>query len=436
MSDIQALVAAKGTRSSTSSRKKGEPLRIGMVAPPWFALPPVGYGGTEAVVATLVDKLVERGHHVVLVGAGHNGTAAQEFHALYETPPTARLGEPVPEALSAAHAHNVLEAAGVDIVHDNTLCGPLTAGSRKVPTVVTMHGPVAGENGQYHEMLGRSVSVVAISDAQRRTNARINWCATVHNAIDVASFPFREQKDDYVLWMGRFTPDKAPELAIDAARAAGRRIVLAGKLNEPAEHAFFDAHIRSRLGFGVEYVGEADAATKRELFAGARSLVFPIQWDEPFGIVMIEAMACGTPVVATRRGSVPEVVVHGETGVVVGGDADVNVVAEAIEAAEHLDARVCREHVEKRFDLSVMAMGYENVYRQLILGRQFFNDLNLRGSPTPEPAEMVGSITDRLRDVESGVTGSVGGLRRQDDRRLPASRPDSVSTTTVRRPCG
>ncbi|OCG74360.1 glycosyltransferase family 4 protein [Microbacterium sediminis] len=350
------------------------PLRIGMVAPPWFALPPAGYGGTEAVVAGLVDALVARGHEVVLVGAGTNGTRAQEFHAAYDAPPTARLGEPVPEAIAAAFARRALEEAGVDIVHDNTLCGPLLAGGRAAPTVVTMHGPVAGENGRYHELLGRSVSVVAISDAQRRANPRINWCGTVHNAIDVASFPLRERKDDLLLWIGRFSPDKAPHLAIDAARAAGRRIVLAGKLNERAEHAYFDAEVRPRLGRDAEYVGEADAALKRELFAAARALVFPIQWEEPFGMVMVEAMACGTPVVATRRGSVPEVVAHGHTGVVVDPDAGPRELAAAIAAAEELDPRECRRHAEQRFDLAVMAEGYERVYRSLLEPVELYED--------------------------------------------------------------
>ncbi|WP_261164743.1 glycosyltransferase family 4 protein [Microbacterium sp. Marseille-Q6965] len=337
-----------------------------MVAPPWFSLPPAGYGGTEAVVAGLVDALVARGHEVVLVGAGRNGTKAQEFHAAYDTPPTSRLGEPVPEAIAAAFARRALEEAGVDVVHDNTLCGPLLAGGRAAPTVVTMHGPVSGENGRYHELLERSVSVVAISDAQRRANPRINWCGTVHNAIDVASFPMRERKDDFLLWIGRFSPDKAPHLAIDAARAAGRRVVLAGKLNESAEHAYFDAEIRPRLGRGAEYVGEADASLKRELFAAARALIFPIQWEEPFGMVMVEALACGTPVVATRRGSVPEVVDHDRTGIIVDRDADARGLADAIVAAEGLDPHECRRQAEQRFDLAVMAEGYERVYRALV----------------------------------------------------------------------
>jgi len=350
------------------------PLRIGMVAPPWFSLPPTGYGGTEAVVAGLVDKLVERGHEVVLVGAGANGTAAQEFHAVYDTPPTGRLGQPVPEAVAAAYARRALEDAGVDVVHDNTLCGPLLATGRAMPTVVTMHGPVSGENGWYHELLGRTVSVVAISDAQRRANPRINWCGTVHNAVDVASYPMRADKDDYVLWIGRFSGDKAPHLAIDAAREAGRPILLAGKLNEPAEHAYFDAEVRPRLGHGVEYVGEADAVMKRELFAGARSLVFPIQWEEPFGMVMVEALACGTPVVATRRGSVPEVVADGETGIVVEPEADARRLAAAIDAADDLDPWTCRRHAERRFDLTVMAEGYERVYRSLLEPVDLYED--------------------------------------------------------------
>ncbi len=409
MSSTSVTSATEIRRLGSSGGGEERRLRIGMVAPPWFALPPAGYGGTEAVVATLVDKLVERGHDVVLVGAGTNGTAAQEFHCLYETPPTSRLGEPVPEALTAAHATHVLESAGVDIIHDNTLCGPLQAGRRKVPTVLTMHGPVAGENGRYHELLGNSVSVVAISDAQRRANPRINWCRTVYNAIDVASFPYRETKDDYVLWIGRFTADKAPDLAIDAARAAGRRIMLAGKMNEASEREYFDAHVRGRLGRDAEYVGEADAATKRELFAGARSLVFPIQWDEPFGMVMIEAMACGTPVVATRRGSVPEVVRHNETGVILPAHAGVRQIARAIDAAEDLRPETCREHTESRFDLAVMAAGYEDVYRTLVSRSKALGSVAPLGRVTSERTELRDRINPPHCDGDSAANAATLG---------------------------
>ncbi len=339
------------------------PLRIAMVAPPWFELPPVGYGGIESVVADLVDALVARGHEVTLVGAGRNGTRAQRFVQVFPEPPSQRLGEAMPEVLHAAAAARAIEGLDVDLVHDHCCAGPLLARGRRTPTVVTAHGPVTGEVGDYYRYLGDSIELVAISDAQRRLNPDLNWVGRVHNAIDVGTFPYREDKDDYVLFLGRFNPDKGAHLAIDAARRAGRRIVLAGKLNEAAEKAYFEAEIRPRLGRDAEYVGEADATTKRELFSGARCLVFPIQWEEPFGMVMVEALACGTPVAAIGRGSVPEVLEHGVSGIVV---PDASSFPGALERATELAPEACRRRAEEKFDLPVMAAGYERVLGMLV----------------------------------------------------------------------
>lgn len=349
---------------STTDREGPAPLHIGMVAPPWFEVPPRGYGGTEAVVAALVDELSALGHQVTLVASGRPRTSAAHFVRTYDEPPSDQLGSSaLPEVIQAAEAAEALGDLDLDIIHDHSLAGPLLARGRAIPTVTTMHGPVSGPNGDYYARLGTSVGVVAISDAQRQSTHALNWVGTVHNAIDVDSFPYRPEKDPDVLWIGRFCEDKGAHLAIDAARAAGRHIVLAGKLNEPAEREYFEREITPRLGPDVDYVGEADAHLKRELYARASCLVFPIQWEEPFGMVMVEAMACGTPVVATRRGSVPEVVADGRTGIIVD---DVGDLATAIARADDLDPAACRRRARLHFDLPVMAAGYVAVYRQLI----------------------------------------------------------------------
>lgn len=341
-------------------------LRIAMIAPPWFELPPRGYGGVEAVVAHLVDQLVLRGHQVTLVSSGEHGTLAQDAYSVYDTAPSDRLGTPQPEVAQAAAAAALIDELDVDLVHDHSLAGPLTARGRVIPTVVTVHMRPTGDYVPYFRSLDRTAELVAISDAQRALLPGVNWAGTIHNAIDVASYEVREDKDDYVLWIGRFIEMKAPHLAIDVARAAGRRIVLAGKCSEPRERAFFEAEVAPRLGPDVEYVGEADAATKRELYAGARCLVFPLQWEEPFGLVMVEAMACGTPVVALRRGAVPELVPHGVGGFVVD---DLEDMAKAVVEAEDLDPFDCRRIVEERFDLPVMAAGYERLFEDVLGAR-------------------------------------------------------------------
>jgi glycosyltransferase involved in cell wall biosynthesis len=337
------------------------PLRLVMPLPPWFDVPPPAYGGIESLVADLADALVARGHSVILVGAGVNGTRAR-FLRTYQVAPSHRVGEVMPEILHAAVVNRYLEELEVDVVHDHSLAGPLTAGARPTPTVVTTHGPCNGEMAAFYRHLDAGVSFVAISDSQRRLAPDLNWAGRVYNAVRVATYPFQAQKEDYVLFIGRFIAHKGAHLAIDAARAAGRRIVLAGKLREPCEQAYFDTEIRPRLGRDTEFVGEADARCKRALYAGAHCLVFPVQWEEPFGLVMIEAMACGTPVVAIGRGSVPEIVRDGVTGFVCDHTRRL---APAIDAAGELSARACRRHVARHFDVPAMAAGYEEVYSRL-----------------------------------------------------------------------
>ena len=339
-------------------------LRIAMVAPPWLPLPPKGYGGIESMCADLTDGLIARGHEVHLFGSGKDGTDA-EFVRTYHEPPIERIGESGPEIVHTARVGDALERLDVDIVHDHSLAGPLLARGRSTPTVVTVHGPLDSELGYYYRLLGDTVHLVAISEAQRETDPDLPWAGTAYNAIRVDEYPFREEKDDYVLFLGRMNPEKAAHLAIDAARRAGKRLLIAAKLNEPAEEAYFEEQVEPKLGDGVEWLGEATGERKLELLSRAQCLLFPIQWEEPFGLVMIEAMACGTPVVALRRGSVPEIVTDGVTGWV---RDDPEELPAALEAVGDLDPRACRERVETDFDVPVMVSRYEAIYRS-VLGR-------------------------------------------------------------------
>ena len=223
-----------GVPSPAAPTPVGRHLGIAFAMPPWFDVPPRAYGGIESLAAGLAEALIERGHSLVIVGAGRDGTRA-EFRRTYEVAPSERIGESIPEVLHAALSNRHLDELHVDVIHDHSLAGPLTARGRVVPTVVTAHGPVTGEMAEYYRAMSADTSLIAISDSQRRLAPDIRWAGIVHNAVKVADFRFRADKDDYVLFLGRMNPDKGAHLAIDAARAADRRIVLAGKLSEPDE---------------------------------------------------------------------------------------------------------------------------------------------------------------------------------------------------------
>jgi glycosyltransferase involved in cell wall biosynthesis len=332
-----------------------------MVAPPWFDLPPSGYGGIEAMVYWLVQGLVERGHDVTVISGGEDRSDARTRRT-YPDAPSARLGQALPEVVHAVMAERHLINLELDLVHDHSLVGPIMSPKRLVPTVITAHGPVEGELYEYYRALGPEVGMVAISEHQRKLAPDLNWVGTVHNAIPVDEYPFRADKEDFCLFLGRVNHEKAPDLAIRAARAAGRRILLAAKCSEPEEKRYFEERVQPLLGPDAEWLGQADNEEKQDLLARAYALVFPIQWNEPFGIVMVEAMACGTPVVALRGGSVAEVVADGVTGFV---RDDLDELPEAIERAGELDPEARRRHVAERFDVPVMVDGYEAVYRQV-----------------------------------------------------------------------
>jgi glycosyltransferase involved in cell wall biosynthesis len=333
-------------------------LKIGMVAPPWFKMPPGAYGGIEWMLYWLVEGLTARGHEIVLVGVDESRTSAQ-FIQTYERAPSDRIGQPFPEVVHTAAVGHALSDSDVDLVHDNSLAGPLLAFGRSVPTIVTAHGPVDGEIGLYYRLLSPVVTLVAISEAQRRLAPELAWGGTVYNSIPVEEYPTREIKEDFAVWLGRMNPEKAPHLAIDAAREAGIPLVLAGKCAEPLEKRYFEQEIAPRLGPGVQWTGEADTERKKDLLSRARCLLFPIRWEEPFGIVMVEAMACGTPVVALRAGSVPEVVADGVTGFVCDSPDELPA---AVDKVGDIEPHACRARVVEKFSVEAMVSGYERVY--------------------------------------------------------------------------
>jgi glycosyltransferase involved in cell wall biosynthesis len=343
-----------------------EPLKIALVAPPYFDVPPRAYGGVEAVVADLATALVEQGHKVILIGAGENGTKAT-FKPVWDATIAHRLGEPFPEIAHASLTRDaVLELArdaGVDVVHDHTLAGPLNApyyAEHGLPTVVTAHGPVTGDLRHLFRTLHDHISLVAISDRQRELAPELPWVATVHNGLSVREWPYQANKEDYALFLGRFNADKGVHLALEAAHAAGLRLVLAGKCSEPVEKAYFEDEIRPRLAPTDHLFGMADADQKRRLLANARCLLFPIQWEEPFGMVLIEAMACGTPVVALRGGAVSEIVVQRETGLICDHPGQL---PGALREIHEISPAACRRRVTLRFNTDRLATGYYHAYK-------------------------------------------------------------------------
>ncbi|WP_082753745.1 glycosyltransferase family 4 protein [Mycobacterium sp. NAZ190054] len=345
-----------------------EPLRIALIAPPYFDVPPKGYGGTEAVVGDLADALVARGHRVTLIGAGEPGTAA-DFLPVWERTLNDRLGEPYPEVMHALKVRRAITKLavedGIDVVHDHTLAGPLNAAiysALGLPTVVTVHGPIDDDLLPYYRALGGDAGLIAISDRQRQLAPDLNWVGRVHNALRIEDWPFQAEKQDYALFLGRYAPYKGAHLALEAAHRAGVPLVLAGKCDEPSEKAYFEERVAPLLTDSDTVFGEADATSKRRLLANARCVLFPVQWEEPFGMVMIEAMACGTPVVALRGGAVPEVIDDGVTGVICD---DPDALPTAIEASRALDPAACRRHVASNFTVAQFGAGYEQIYYEV-----------------------------------------------------------------------
>lgn len=339
-------------------------MRILQVAPPWFTVPPTRYGGVEMVVADLVEGLVAAGHDVTLLASGGSRTSAR-LHTVFDEPPSTALGSTLVEL---AHVLALDDLGRFDVVHDHTVLGTARLALRADGPVAvhTLHGAWDPVTLAVYDRLGRDVALVAISHDQAARAHGVPLAGVVHNGIDPARYPVVVDRGDELVFLGRASPDKGPVEAIEVARRTGRPLAMAIKVNERDEHAYWHEAIVPRLGTAdVRVVRDATHEEKVELLAHAHALVAPIQWDEPFGLVLVEAGACGVPVVAFARGAAPEIVRDGITGALVDQTDGVDGLCDAVDAVADVDGAACRRHVATRFSAARMVAGYLRVYERL-----------------------------------------------------------------------
>ncbi|MDX6514011.1 MAG: hypothetical protein QOE36_3515 [Gaiellaceae bacterium] len=339
-------------------------MKIAILAPPWFAVPPTGYGGIEWVVSLLADGLADAGHDVTLFASGDSVTRAT-LAAVYETAPSRQIGKTFHDLKHTLSCYE--RAADFDVINDHSgMLAAALSGAVETPVLHTAHGPLLGEPGEIYESIARvapRLGLISISMNQRSPKPHLNWIANCPNALDFEFYPFKPQRGDYLLYLGRMSPDKGAHRAVAVAMETGLPLKLAGKMQEPKEEAYFREFVEPHLHDGIEYLGEVTHGEKVELLQNARATLFPIDWEEPFGLVMIESMACGTPVIATRRGAVPEVIEHGRSGIIVD---DYRVIPAALEEADELDPLELRRYVEQRFSPERMVADYVAAYESVV----------------------------------------------------------------------
>ena len=337
-------------------------LKIAILSPTWFPVPPTGYGGIELVVSLLADGLVDAGHEVTLFASGDSLTKANLSY-IFERAPSELIGRSLPEIRHALACYE--RADEFDVINDHSgIPAAALGGLVQTPVLHTLHGPLDTHETQdaYGSIakVAPRVGLISISENQRRPMPDLPWAATIPNAIDLSIYPSKPHPGDYLLFLGRFSPDKGAHRAIAVAMELGLPLKMAGKNREPKERQYFAELVEPHLGHGgIEYLGEVSHGEKVELLQDARATLFPIEWEEPFGLVMIESMACGTPVIATRHGAVPEVIEHGVSGIIVDNYREM---AAALDQADELDPNECRRYVEERFAPERMVGDYERAY--------------------------------------------------------------------------
>ncbi len=359
-------------------------LKIAQLVPPWISVPPKKYGGTELIVSHLTEELIKRGHQVTLFASGDSITRAK----LISVCPKALYGVGIPWTDAfwpLLHTSTAFEKAkNFDIIHNHFHYFGLSFSSLvKTPVVTTYHGDfaTAEKNPAKYQILEKFKRnyFISISNLQRKfTKVNLNFIATVYNGINLKEFKFNNKSQNYLVWLGRITEKKGIIEAIRAAKKIKLPLKIAAKIdkNYLPDVKFYEEKVKPLIdGKQIQYLGEVTGSVRNELLRNALALLNPIKWNEPFGLVMPEAMACGTPVVAFNRGSVPEIVKDGKTGFVVSQfdkkkKINIKGLVEAIKKVDQIDRKECRRRVEENFTVEKMVDGYEEVYYKIVKRRQ------------------------------------------------------------------
>lgn len=339
-------------------------MRIGLVAAPWIPVPPFGYGGIERVVDSLARGFIAAGHDVLLAAASDSTCPAPLIPGMRPSQP-ADLGFTLSEL---SHVIRAYEGLGdVDIIHDHTLAGPLLARRKSsAPVVTTIHGPLIPASADLYRAMAANTAIIGISRDQASSVPDVPITRVIHHGMDVASVPIGSGKGGYVCFVGRICPDKGVLEAIHIARRAGIPLRIAAKMREPDEIEYFRSVIEPCLGSNEDFLGEVGDTDKYRLMGEAIAFLNPIQWSEPFGLVMIESLSTGTPVVGTPIGSAPEIVDHGKTGYL----GPTEQLHTFIPQAAALDRSLCRDRAAKLFSTERMVAHHLDLYAKLLEANQ------------------------------------------------------------------
>jgi len=362
----------KNSMKKSSSYKKK--LRIAQIAPLWLTIPPKKYGGIERIIAMLCDGLVEKGHEVTLFAAPGSKTKAKLVTVFPKPLLEANIpwSNPVWNLRNLSKAFEMANKGKFDIIHSHLdLWTLFFQGLTKTPVLHTMHNPLYRTNADatkddrlrlFSEEAYRTNIVLISKSALEQAMAKLPKARIIYNGSDLSNFKFNPKGGDHFVWIARMNKHKGVENAIAAAEKLGAKLLLAGRI-DPTQVPYFKKVIKPHLNRKIKYVGELTEGQLSDFYGPAKALLYPIEWEEPFGLVVTESMACGTPVIAYRRGSMPELIEHGKSGFVI--DSDLNELVKAMKNIDQIDRTLVREHVEQKFSKERMVDDYEKAYYKL-----------------------------------------------------------------------